>query len=521
MDERYQLDDLLIDVRRQRVERAGVALDVRGLSFRLLHYLVRQGQRVVGFDELIAQVWAPTLVNEETVTQRVRLLRQSLDDDPRQPRYLRSVRGQGYQLCVPVHAVETTGPTAPALPRWRRGLRIALAGALAAGAVVAWRSWPSRQPSPVPPLLQRADHYAGIGQRDNNERAIVLYRQRLQEAPDDPDATLGLSRAYSARACQYDGSADDAMQAQRLAARMVSARPQWAAAHAALGYALDCRGEIAQALAAYEQAVRRDPGADAARGSAAYLYERQGRLVEALKANLQVRDPAKVRFLPIQIASNLDLLGYAAAAEARYRDSFRLYPDSVFSNLAWPRFLFVHGRRDEAQAALDEALRRGAGHAGLHLLQAELALARGETGLAREASLQALRLRPQGSLAQTTAWVSGAQPLPPPAALRSRAAGLLEGVARGTDPLDGLDAALLLMAAGEPEAALAALERARLAGYRDAVYLRASPLLAPLRARPGFDASLERIEADLAAQRAQVRAKGLLPGETGAVKAMP
>ncbi|HBN53729.1 MAG TPA: transcriptional regulator, partial [Stenotrophomonas sp.] len=68
---------------------------------------------------------------------------------------------------------------------------------------------------------------------------------------------------------------------------------------------------------------------------------------------------------------------------------------------------------------------------------------------------------------------------------------------------------------------LAALERARLAGYRDAAYLRASPLLAPLRARPGFDASLERIEADLAAQRAQVRAKGLLPGETGAVKAMP
>lgn len=110
MGERFQLGDLCIDVPRQRVGREGVLLDVRGLSFRLLHYLVQQGQRVVGFDELIAQVWAPALVNEETVTQRVRLLRQSLDDDSRQPRYLRSVRGQGYQLCVPVQAIEGPAP---------------------------------------------------------------------------------------------------------------------------------------------------------------------------------------------------------------------------------------------------------------------------------------------------------------------------------------------------------------------------------------------------------------------------
>ncbi|MCI1020576.1 winged helix-turn-helix transcriptional regulator, partial [Microbacterium sp. C5A9] len=92
---RYLLDDLRIDVARQRVERDGVALELGGLSFRLLHYLLRQGQRVVGFDELIVQVWAPALVNEETVTQRVRLLRQALGDASRQPRYLRSVRGQG------------------------------------------------------------------------------------------------------------------------------------------------------------------------------------------------------------------------------------------------------------------------------------------------------------------------------------------------------------------------------------------------------------------------------------------
>ncbi|UKE47025.1 MULTISPECIES: winged helix-turn-helix domain-containing protein [Xanthomonas translucens group] len=491
MHERYRLDDLRIDVARQRVERDGVALELGALSFRLLHYLLRQGQRVVGFDELIAQVWAPALVNEETVTQRVRLLRQALGDASRQPRYLRSVRGQGYQLCAPVRRDEDDGDRedapAPRRPRWR-GIAIAAVVVLGVGtlAVLAW-SWHA-------PPLQRAEYYAGIGQRDDNERAIALYRQRLQQVPDEPRALLGLSRAYSARACQYGGDAQYVALARRLAAQVIAAQPQLAAAHAALGYTHDCRGEYAAALAAYERALQLDLGADAVRGSAAYLYERNGQLAQALAANLQVGDPARVRFLPIQIASNLNLLGYVSAAEARYRDSFQLYPDSAFSNLAWPSFLFAHGRTAEAQAALDEALGRGTDYAGLYLLQAELALARGDAARARQASVHALRLRAQD---------------------------LLRSLARGADPLNGLDAALLLQLAGDPAAALDALRRAQAAGYRDAAYLRVSPLLAPLRAQAGFTTLLARNQADIAAQRAQVRRAGLLPQETGAATATP
>lgn len=518
MGERYRLDDLLIDVDRQRVERAGTALDVTGLSFRLLHYLLRQGQRVVGFDELIAQVWAPALVNEETVTQRVRLLRQALGDDPRQPRYLRSVRGQGYQLCAPVREVDAE-PHATGLSRRKVIGAIAVAALALAAAWATWHFRPQRQAT-ASPLLQRADYYAGIGQRDNNERAIALYRQRLQEAPDDARAKLGLSRGYSARVCQYGGDQRDAALAQELAEQAVAAQPELAAAHAALGYAYDCMGRIAQALAAYERALRLDPGADAVRASAAYLYERQGRLADALAANLQVRDPAKVRFLPIQIASNLNLLGYTGAAEARYRESFRLYPDSVFSNLAWPQFLFAHGRYAEAQTALDEALRRGTAHIGLRLLQAELALRRDDIAGARAASLQALRAQPQRSLPQTVAWAIGAQPAPAAPMLRTRAQALLDGLAQGADPLDGIDAALLLLTAGDPDAAVQALGRAQAAGYRDAGYLRVSPLLAPLRARPDFDALLARIEAETAAQRERVRRLDL-PAVRDAIKEAP
>ncbi|WP_101927188.1 winged helix-turn-helix domain-containing protein [Luteimonas rhizosphaerae] len=512
----YRLDDLRIDVARQRVVRDdGQVLDVSGLSFRLLHVLLGQGTRVVGFDELIDRVWAPAHVGEETVTQRVRLLRQALGDDGRQPRYLRSVRGQGYQLCSEPRIEAPATPTAVKFERRPHAPRIAvlLMLTLSTSGALLWWLWPRSETPVVSPLLERAAYYAAIGQPANNERAIALYRQRLQEAPDDSTAQLGLSRAYSARLCLYSGNAEDAAQALALADAVVARQPESSAAHNALAYAHDCRGEVTAALDGYTRAVKLDPAADGSRASAAYLQARQGHIAEALAANLDVRAPERVRFLELQIASNLDLLGYTAAAEARYRRSFQLYPDNVFSNLAWPTFLYEHGRPDEAQAALNEAISRGTDHAGLHLLATELALLRGEHIAAGEAVQQARARKPHASLPETMAWRIGAVPPPDVATLRARADALRAGLASGSDPFDGVEAALLQVQAGDNAAAFGALDAAITAGFRNSGYLRVSPLFAELRTASAFDAALRRIDTALAAERAAVQASGRLPDD--------
>jgi len=511
MTARYRLDDLLIDVPHQRVERDGTVLDVGGLSFRLLEFLLEQGQRVVGFDELIERVWAPAVVNEETVTQRVRLLRQALGDDGRSSRYLRSVRGRGYQLCMAPRRIDAAQEGAAPVRGSKRGLVLAcMAVVLVAIGVIAW--WTQRRAAAPPPpqsaVLQRALYYAGIGQHDDNERAIALYRQRLQEAPDDRDAMIGLSRAFSADACLYNGDAAQLDRAQAMAERVIAADPRNAAAHAALGYSFDCRGRIDDALRGYERALSLDPSSDSNRASAAYLYERRGRVADALAANLGVRDPSRVRFLQIQIASNLDLLGYTAAAESRYRRSFQLYPDNVFSNLAWPSFLMRHGRNAEAQAALDEAMARGTDHAGLHLLAAELAWLRGDRDAARQQAARTQALRPQGSFALSAQWAL-AEVRPPAATLRARAESLRAGLHDGSDPFDGIDAALLLDTAGDREAAIATLFDAVAMGYRDAAYLRTTPLLAHLRGSPRFAEVTAAIDTAIARERDAVRARGL------------
>jgi hypothetical protein len=53
-------------------------------------------------------------VSDGALSQAVRTLRRALGDDPREPRYIRTVSRHGYQFVFPGVAVEPDVPTAPA-----------------------------------------------------------------------------------------------------------------------------------------------------------------------------------------------------------------------------------------------------------------------------------------------------------------------------------------------------------------------------------------------------------------------
>lgn len=148
-----------------------------------------------------------------------------------------------------------------------------------------------------------------------------------------------------------------------------------------------------------------------------------------------------------------------------------------------------------------------------------LAMLRGDTAVARDAARQARALKPHASMPHTVARAVDAQERPDNAALRERAESLLAGLARGADPFDGIEAALLHGLAGDRAAALDALGAAVDAGVRHAGYLRVSPLFAGLRDAPAFDLALRRIDAALAAERDAVQASGRLPDDAVAITA--
>lgn len=511
---RHRLLDLEIDLARRHVARGGTRLDVGGLSFDLLAFLLGCGTRVVSFDELIAAVWAPAVVNEETVTQRVKLLRQALGDDGRNPRYVRSVRGRGYQLCAPPQALADEVP--PRRMRSRRvGALVALALATLAAAFAAWRiaSAPDAPAAAQDERLQRARYYAGIGQDDDNERAIALYEEVLREAPADTDARLGLAFAYGARVCLYNRGPDWSERALALAQDVIAEQPRNSLARAAAGYAHDCRGEIDAAIADYERAVALDPQARAdSLASAANLYAAKGRLADALRADLRSQEGAmRPRFLDLQIARVLELLGFTAAAERRYERVFRLYPDNVFGNVDYPRCLFLQGRLAESSAALEQARQRPR-HPDLALLEGELALLRGDRAAAGEAFERAAAMRPHDGRAARLAALHA--PTPADAAwIATRVDELHASLDHGGEWPDGwLDVAVLELARGSSAAALDAVQRAVDAGYRDRAYLQTSALFRALAAEPRFAATLDAIGRAVARERDAVLAEGLPAG---------
>ena len=121
LPDRFRLVDLTIDSATRQVWRDGVEILLPGLSFDLLVALARAGTRVVSTDELMEVVWPGRVVNAETVSKRVELVREALGDDSQEPRYLAGVRGHGYRLLhAPQAAVPDATVEAPAAPSANR-----------------------------------------------------------------------------------------------------------------------------------------------------------------------------------------------------------------------------------------------------------------------------------------------------------------------------------------------------------------------------------------------------------------
>jgi DNA-binding winged helix-turn-helix (wHTH) protein len=105
----YRIGELILDVDARLLTRAGELLALPPKTFELLHELVRRAPGVVRRQELMDTVWAHEIVNDETLTQRVMLLRRALGDNPNSPRYIAAMPRWGYRLVAEVRR-ETASP---------------------------------------------------------------------------------------------------------------------------------------------------------------------------------------------------------------------------------------------------------------------------------------------------------------------------------------------------------------------------------------------------------------------------
>lgn len=77
----------------------GKPMDVTATEFRLLHFLASHPGRVYTRDQVLDAVWRDmSFVTPRSVDVYIRRLREKIEQDPEDPRYLKTVRGAGYKF---------------------------------------------------------------------------------------------------------------------------------------------------------------------------------------------------------------------------------------------------------------------------------------------------------------------------------------------------------------------------------------------------------------------------------------
>ena len=160
----YRVGDLSLNAATHEVRRGRASIELPLLSYRLFLLLVRRAPAVVTHEEIVEEVWSGRIVAPGTLTQRIKLLREALNDDAQAPRYIGLVRGEGYRLIASVESSELPptndirdGGVFARLPH--RKYALAVIGAVAAG--LALRAFMFGSVDADDPAVQASDAAAG------------------------------------------------------------------------------------------------------------------------------------------------------------------------------------------------------------------------------------------------------------------------------------------------------------------------------------------------------------------------
>jgi DNA-binding response OmpR family regulator len=99
-NQRLAFGPIVLDMERLLVLRDGQPVELTPIEFRLLRYLASNPGRPWSREQLIEAVWGydSEIGSDRTIDVHVRHLRQKLEADPANPRWLVTVRGTGYKF---------------------------------------------------------------------------------------------------------------------------------------------------------------------------------------------------------------------------------------------------------------------------------------------------------------------------------------------------------------------------------------------------------------------------------------
>lgn len=113
----WRFGDFVLDTQRYELRRDGQSVHVEPQVFDVLTQLVSHHDRFVTKEELFDSVWGGRFVGEAALTSRIKAARRALGDDGESQRFIRTVRGRGYQFVGTLTEAVATPPERAPAPR--------------------------------------------------------------------------------------------------------------------------------------------------------------------------------------------------------------------------------------------------------------------------------------------------------------------------------------------------------------------------------------------------------------------
>ena len=113
----FLFEHYTLDTERRELQRGPALISVEPQVFDLLVFLVRNRDRVVSKDDLLASVWGGRIVSESTLASRINAARRAIGDTGEEQRLIRTIIGKGIRFVGQVNEQQYQSPARLEVPR--------------------------------------------------------------------------------------------------------------------------------------------------------------------------------------------------------------------------------------------------------------------------------------------------------------------------------------------------------------------------------------------------------------------
>lgn len=365
------------DCRTGELRRAGVRMRLQAQPFQILTLLLDRPGEIVTRAEIVQKLWGgDTFVDfDQSIGSAIRKLRRVLGDSAAAPRYIETLRNQGYRFLAPVQIQISSPPSRGAVEAPKSGMSPGLRGHVSTGltaglaigmalaALLVWSGsveshWRVSQHAPARPqnmdawlAYQKGMYLLRTRTATAVENSIGYFQHALNLEPNYASAHAGLANAWAVLNF-YTGRQRQVLMERAWAAnqRALQLDHSMAEAHATRAYIrFYHKWDWPGAESAFKTAITLNPGcATAHQWYAEYLFY-MARFDEAVREINRAHelDPQSV-LISAQVASPLMFSRQYDEAIEKIKEALKLDPEFALGIYMLATCYEQQGRFDEA-----------------------------------------------------------------------------------------------------------------------------------------------------------------------------